>query len=875
MRHAVRRLRGVVFVGIVASCTVLSGCSSSSPGGGGGGGGGGTDPVAASLNKLGVDTTPTKRKSPTGGDLPSGFAPLGTSSAYGDPPDYSNNTAAHATDAVLLVGPTLPSDSQKLYPSNLMKITGASVTGSTPTYGTASAMQNFDTATYPWAAPSGAAGIDPTVQSLRSVATGDLDGDGLQELVAAYVVPPAGAGADPTLKIDIIQDSKESYARTTYTIGDALDITDVSVVTGDFNGDGTSQIAIATAYADHGSLLFLKGASANYQVDASATKTFTPSISGSAMYFRLASGNLDYDRSDELAVVVDEFASGPTGAAAYHVFDDASTGFKELKSGTVQGSDGGVHVALAGDISLGDIDGDGVNEVVMGGPTNFADQCNSGYGQIVTALDDAAHTFATLGSIYEPQAAFSNCGNYAYNPWKVYFTFVNTLDLTGSGVYTIAANQFLYDYLPSSSTCTTGLCPRTDSGGTVMRLPDASYIAGDAGVTLSPTHASVAVGDVTADGRQNLLVDVQWHPEVQVWGQSQVSAVGVDGWAQLSSIPTDYYNDQANVRPILVPTQTEPGGPVLKYSDGSYKLVFTQPIVIAALAAAPCQQSIDQNVSACVTTFGQGTSSGGGTSVSVSVTAGVTVGVEEEAAVPFVGTFKAQEKASISATATATVAHSYNVTKTVTYATGSMQDGVIFTTVPYDQYTYTIVSAADPNLVGKLVVVSLPRTPITLIAERSFYNAAVPDGALKIDARVFQHTVGDVASYPSASQEASLMTQYGGIDNGPKTVGEGTGSTQLSIAVSNEISQTGTLAMQYDYSFETSGEGFVFGFNVGYGASASLTVTSGTSTTYTGTVGSISPTDFAANYYDFGLFTYVQPIDGQKIEVVNYWTTPH
>ena len=228
----------------------------------------GPDPVATALNTLGVDTTPTKRKGPTGNDLPSGFAPLGTSSAYGDPPDYSNQSAAHATDAVLLVGPTLPSDSQKLYPSNLMKITGANVTGSTPDYGTASALQSFDASTYPWAAPSNASGIDHDVQSLRSVATGDLDGDGLQELVAAYVAPPASAGADPTLKIDIVQDSKEGYAHQTYTVGDALGVTDVSVVTGDFNGDGTSDIAIATATADHGSLLFLKGASANYQVDA-------------------------------------------------------------------------------------------------------------------------------------------------------------------------------------------------------------------------------------------------------------------------------------------------------------------------------------------------------------------------------------------------------------------------------------------------------------------------------------------------------------------------------------------------------------------------------------------------------------------------------
>ncbi|MEJ2289880.1 MAG: hypothetical protein P8Y02_14815 [Deinococcales bacterium] len=62
--------------------------------------------------------------------------------------------------------------------------------------------------------------------------------------------------------------------------------------------------------------------------------------------------------------------------------------------------------------------------------------------------------------------------------------------------------------------------------------------------------------------------------------------------------------------------------------------------------------------------------------------------------------------------------------------------------------------------------------------------------------------------------------------------------------------------------------------NVGYGSSAGLTVTSGSSTTDVGTVGSIDAADYSANDYDFGLFTYVQPIDGQEVEVVNYWTVP-
>ncbi len=547
-------------------------------------------------------------------------------------------------------------------------------------------------------------------------------------------------------------------------------------------------------------------------------------------------------------------------------------------------------------VASGDLDGDGIDEIVMGGPTQFETSCNA-YGQIVVALDDAEHNFTQLGAYYEPNAAFAYCdwsnantGNK--NQWKVYFAFINTVDLTGNGVPSIMANQFLYDYSPS---CPTGLCPRLDSSNNAMKLPDTTFMnpagVNDYAGSLTPTRADVAVGDVTGDGRQNVLIYEQWHNQVEVWGQSQDTNVGTDGWDQLSSIPTTTYLAWNHVEPILVPVETEPSGPIMKYVAGSHRLVYTQPIVVAALAAAPCEKGIHQNLSACVTTFGQSTSSGGGTSASVSVTAGVTVGVEAEVDVPFVGTFTSQWTNTMSTTATRSISTSYTVTKTVTYSTGSMQDGVIFTTIPEDQYTYKIVSATNASLVDKLVVVSLPRQPITLIAERSFYNSAVapipehtfsdgrpPSTAPKIDSTVFQHTIGDVTSYPTASQKDSLLSQYPdttNLEKGPQTVGEGTSSsTQLSIDVSNQISESNTLALDYNFDFQTTGEGHVFGFNVGYGTSAGLTVTSGTSTTYTGTVGSIDAADYSANYYQFGLFTYVQPVNGQQIEVVNYWTTP-
>lgn len=853
--------RNLGLVGAIAGCLFLGACArvvSAPPSG---------DPVAASLHKLGVNTTTSKRKSPTGTDLPSSFAPLGTTASFGNADTATSQSVISANDQLLLIGNprqasnlTTTCATSGVYKAELLMLAQSN---------TQTAMDCFVAPAWLNATGNGTTNLDPMVQSLRSVATGDIDGDGLQELVAAYVT----TGSDPRLKLEIIQDSREGFTTSVTDLMDAKNVTDVQVATGDFNGDGTDNIVIALASRGNpGRLLFLQKAHGTYQVDSSLTKSLPRTLNAysypnAAMYFRLATGNLDYDRADELGIVVDELAGGgTTGASNYYIYDDANHGFQFLKGGVVQGTDAtGTHVALAGDISFGDIDGDGLSEVVMGGPTVFTNTC-TGHFQVVTALDDAAHGFSTLGTAYANSDFCSGSVLYSRN----LFTFVNTLDLTGSGRDSIVANQFVYDY------CSKGLCDNTPmEPSTTTPLLSAAYlgtIATTSDEVLSPTHVAVAVGDVTGDGRQNLLIYAQWHDSVSVYGITQGNN-GTWGQGPVATIDTPPSDPSAPLRPQLVTTESEVGGPVLKYvaptqtkggaGGGGSPEVFTQPIVVAALAAPPCQDNSGQNTAACVTTFGKSNSLGATTSTSVNVTAGVTVG---EAVESGVAQFSESAKATIQATATLSTSHSYNLTRSVTYSTSSMKDGVVFTTVPLDQYKYKIVQAADRALIGKFVVVSIPRTPIVLIADRSYYNASVPPGALKIDSRVFKHKAGDVSSYPT--------TPHFGITIGPKEVGEGTGSTQLSIDVSKDFSVGATLAVQFTVALETTEAGVVTGFNVGVGASKSLQITGGQSTTFTGTVGSIDAADYAANRYGFGMSAYVQALDGQAFEVVNYWVQP-
>ena len=72
---------------------------------------------------------------------------------------------------------------------------------------------------------------------------------------------------------------------------------------------------------------------------------------------------------------------------------------------------------------------------------------------------------------------------------------------------------------------------------------------------------------------------------------------------------------------------------------------------------------------------------------------------------------------------------------------------------------------------------------------------------------------------------------------------------------------------------EATGGTVLFGVSVGVETSNSWRLTSGASTTYTGVVGAIDAANFAANRYQFGLFTYVHRDLNtlQQFQVLNYW----
>jgi hypothetical protein len=204
-----------------------------------------------------------------------------------------------------------------------------------------------------------------------SIAFGDVDGDGLDEVgIARY--------ADDGMRWDIRDDADNNFIRlyeggTDW--GDRFWATCIAF--GDVDGDGLDEVGIAR-YADDGM---------RWDIRDDADNSFIRLHEGGTEWGRrffatcIAFGDVDGDGLDEVGIA----RYGPDGMR-YRIRDDALADFVELH----HGGDGWGSKIYANCIAFGDVDSDGLDEV---GITRYADD-----GMRYRILDDAIadDPFSTL-----------------------------------------------------------------------------------------------------------------------------------------------------------------------------------------------------------------------------------------------------------------------------------------------------------------------------------------------------------------------------------------------------------------------------------------------------------------------------------------------
>lgn len=701
---------------------------------------------------------------------------------------------------------------------------------------------------------------------------GDFDGDGYDEMAMLVLVM-----ADNKIELRTMDDKMQGFSlqkktlenisATINPLADAYDATRFTLSTvytlfdiqkGNLDEDSAEELVVVY----HDTLYIYDDANHAYALITS--KRFDNFVSRGSYtenkqtYVRAAIGDVDADGSNELVAVVSVHYDniGIFVDVPFYVYDDVDN-LSSYKTGMVRtGSSAGEKMYTA-HVTTGNVDGVKGDEIIFSG-SDAGDNATL----MIFKWNSAEYTcLARASTINTPaNSAVLN------NDWYDFYTSV-CANLDGSDRDSIVFNNEILRYgIPAGG------------ASSVIHKPYGDWAAAwnkDHKYDLFADLIIAGNFDGNDEGREQVILMQDWQNEVD----SDYSKPGILFCIERTTSGTIKQNMlAANVvtsYPTIARGNVDDDSPVIEYT-GVHELVFSQPIVLAALASAPYHASVDydgweQEVS---TEYGESNGVEQSSSNSVGFNVGVSIGVENDIIVFVTKVGGYSFKASIENSFTWAYSDSFSQEASYGFETPGGEDMVVFTAIPYDVYYYRFKSSKDPSLTGKVFSLNVPRSPIMTSAERSFYNSHNGDGE-DIDARVFAHTIGQPATYPDLLRIDNMSNVAGAHFEyyGPKNITVGVGSGASSQGIDIAVSQGSSFAYNLDVKLETElNVGSVtVGASAGlsYGHEASSTITDGTS--FAGAVPNIP-----ASFYDtslafswrLGAWEYV--LGEQNFIVVNY-----
>jgi hypothetical protein len=749
--------------------------------------------------------------------------------------------------------------------------------------------------------------------AVKSGTAGDFDGDGFDEVVLVRLQDTGGATGD--VVIESVQDKSSGYARAHVTLTGLADYfktegTDwpgeVDVTAADIDGDGKDELIVGLgvrSYRDMpdyrttgpevwyasatgtAKLLILDDADAGFALLAQKSLG-----SGLARSIYVAAADATGSGiADQIAV---SLMVGSEARYTIYSWDRGAHTLQEEAAGPIEVKEGDtVYRPMLADVVAADFNRNGVPEFVFAGvewpseakpDTRYVAMAVERAGKSYAVLPGAKHWIDYTSADWKPGAfAFSSaCAESRTCDYiKVLDVFAEALDVDGDLQPDLLINNKVFDAgfnvkldKGGNEMSVWGLMNNQNVGMTAYDQGNNPYVGYNPFTAFNRSNTWIAVGDFNGDHREDIAYWGRNRPDgLQVWGVDANGAFGQLGWYDTGNQHAD---NQNRGYPVLVGANVDDDSMVVSFNHSD--VIFTEPMPIAAVAAAPCWgEGSGQTLYLCGSSFGKGSSVSTATEDSFSVHASVSVGYQTP--LGGLGVFSVEAHATATVNSDFTFGSEHSVDKSVTFSGGENEDIVVFMTVPYDVYYYDVISAPDPAGVGNTFMVRVPRRPRTQQAERSYYNRSVAaiNPNRVIGSETFTHVVAQPSSYPTAATRSSILNANGGgLTHGPVAVPQGGGSTALSLGVSDTSSQSTALSFDLTVEVQTTVmDTLSLGVSLGGGYGRDITVSSTENSTYGGSVGAIDAANYPGKSYSFGIFAYTQQNhpSGFKFHTVNFW----
>jgi hypothetical protein len=690
-------------------------------------------------------------------------------------------------------------------------------------------------------------------QPKKSVAA-DIDGDGVDEIITAVFIAASNAISfrvynpvtDTVLPYTIENIEYAGQIPTSpdwgYNYFFKRDFT-----TGDFNNDGKPDFAAACA----GNIITFDS---EFEI--------TGSIESLGPFSRVAAGDLNGDSYDDLVLIDGQLESS---SGHYYIFAGSESGLG-LGAGIDPKVSAVYHDALlgsqaaysSGEFAVGDLDGDGMSELVFAG----------------VLRDDSAHLQVALIDPYDEENSNFQGKPIMEAPYSL-----------ATGLYGASSHHHMNYAVPRVVT------GDFDGDGVdefnvmdkTFNLADGEMVLFTKGVFDTPNQDTwrrndmfydiSCAGDVTGDGLDDLVFFET--EDLSDWNDSTKSNINyLTVWARNSLFEYVEYKRIAvsanRTYPTLTLGNTDSDSLVVQFE--SRELEFGEPVILAVLASPPYNEymNIDNSGTAYSITSGSEESWEYANGFNV----GVAVGYSVEVSLPVCDVLSIGGGRSVAVEQEFMWGYGESLSKSFDYgfSADAGNDMVIVTAIPVDMYIYEILTAPDPEAAGSYMTINVPRSPEQLLLTVDFYNSMVKEED-RIPDEILVHTLGDPSSYYSeADMQAFLADEEGVIYTGTAAVPQGSGQTSISY----EEEKSGftlyeyslTASHTYSYRLLFAEAELTGGYNHGYACQHS--VSSGFS--IEGVVGSIeNEAEWSKESFSWGLMMIPKEFNDQSFNLVTYW----
>ncbi|MCR5339444.1 MAG: VCBS repeat-containing protein [Lachnospiraceae bacterium] len=318
---------------------------------------------------------------------------------------------------------------------------------------------------------------------------------------------------------------------------------------------------------------------------------------------------------------------------------------------------------------------------------------------------------------------------------------------------------------------------------------------------------------------------------------------------------------------------------------------YSDPEVLAVLASPPyfkdllANDELSGNYAESTTSYGKSEGSGESASASATISAGVYTKVEQEISILGLGNV-AQFETELSTTASFTTEYeqSREIEYSVAYSTSSGADAVVFYSIPTEIYEYetTYVDKESGEKTTYTKQMYFPKEPCVSTIELDKYNTIRQNYSElpEIGEGILDHKLGYPGSYPTGSGNYKKVKEFKGNWMAVDFTGAGGGITQeQSIAMSKEAETSFSSGVEISFSSGGGAGGVSVGYTLGSEVEAGYAMTSTSGSSFTATMQNM-PAE--AEEYGYGMSWKMFAHEGSyvnkngktvKFPVVDYMVT--